>query len=167
MNFLRYSFASVLVFTSLIGVCPKLFANEAIDTWACIDASQSCDDNFGVFQKQDPIDKWGYLNVRNVQGKETRLGFTQDQLIIGNMAIAKNSIQLIRRFIRHDYSGWVTNDVPNKFLITYQVYFVVKDGSVLGALFDANNQALMMEIDYRLSSWHPLLKVTTNDAWTR
>ena len=166
MHVLRYSLASVLVLTSLIGVCPKLFANEALDTWACIDPSQPCEDSFGVFRKQDPIDTWGYLNVRNIRGMGTRLGFTQDQLIIGNMAIAKNSIQLVRRFVRHDW-GWVTNDVPGKFLITYQIYFVTKDGSVKGALFDANNQALMTEIDYRLSSWHPMLVITTNDAWTR
>ena len=149
-----------------MGACP-VFANEDLDTWACIDSSQPCDENFGVFRKQDPIDTWGYLNVTNAQGRGTRLGFTQDQLIIGNMAIAKNSIQLIRRFVRHDFSGWVTNDVPKKFLITYQVYFATKDGSVKGVLFGASNQALMTEIDYRISSWHPLLVASTNDAWTR
>ena len=166
MTFSKYLLASFLVLSSLIGACP-IFANEDLDTWACIDSSQPCDDNFGVFRKQDPIDTWGYLNVTNAQGRGTRLGFTQDQLIIGNMAIAKNSIQLIRRFVRHDFSGWVTNDVPKKFLITYQVYFATKDGSVKGALFGASNQALMTEIDYRISSWHPLLVVSTNDAWTR
>ena len=101
------------------------------------------------------------MNVTNAQGRGTRLGFTQDQLIIGNMAIAKNSIQLIRRFVRHDFSGWVTNDVPKKFLITYQVYFATKDGSVKGVLFGASNQALMTEIDYRISSWPLLLFLQT------
>jgi len=143
----------------------SLTAPSFAQSLSCLNEKTSCDQSIGILRIQTPLDEWTDLTVGDGKGTGGLiLKFLPNALVLGDLRIEKDSIKLVRRFNRSNFSSTI-NGIPRKFIITYQLY-ILEGGNVKGVFFDALDYKTMSEIDMRFATWNPALPAYTNNAWT-
>jgi len=162
--------APLFAFVFVAPVAAKPVAKQAsknvqvapISSWRCLDGGSGCEGQFGFMIKEGEPESWGPLTLGDGSAG-IPVAFNRNEILAGNLAVARDSIVLVRRYNMSDFRRTI-NGVPSKLLIRYQ--FIFRDqGRLRGFVVDATNVTTMRDFDLRLSSWSPTLTVVDNDPW--